>query len=138
MLFEVGDLGALAHVEGVDAVVLGVAAAAVVDAAAGHDLHLSALADEEVVVHEILDAGLGDHHGDVHRLALGAGIHVDVDAGLVGLGDDVHVLGVPVEGALAVGAEVHRARLGQRGHVRHLAENFGLDFIQHSFFPSSL
>ena len=46
--------------------------AAVVDAAAGHDLHIAVLADVEVVVHRLLHTGLGDDDGDVAGLALGA------------------------------------------------------------------
>ena len=57
VLFNVGDLGVPADVEGVDAVVLGVAVAAVVDAAARDDLHDRALAHKEVVV----------DHGAGHR-----------------------------------------------------------------------
>ena len=71
-------------------------------------------------------------------LTPGFGIDVDVDAGLVGLGDDVDVFGIPMEGPLAVGTEIDGAGLGQRGQIGHLAENFRLDFIQHDFFPSSL
>ena len=48
------------------------------------------------------------------------------------------VLGVPMEGTLAVGAEIHRAGLGQGGQIGHLAEDFRLDVVQHTVFPSSL
>ena len=58
VLFHIAQLGVLGQPEGVDAVVLGVAAAAVVDAAPGNDGHVGALADVEIVVHQVLQAGL--------------------------------------------------------------------------------
>ena len=48
----------------------------VVNAAAGHDDHVAVGPDVKVVVHQLIQAGLGDDHGDVHRLALGAGLNV--------------------------------------------------------------
>ncbi|CAN4051266.1 IS66 family transposase, partial [Dysosmobacter welbionis] len=71
VLFRVVDMGVFAHMEGVDAVVAGLLVAAVVDAAAGHDLHIAVPADVEVVVHRLFHTGLGDDDGDVAGLALG-------------------------------------------------------------------
>ena len=59
VLFGIGHLGVFAHVEGVDAVMLAVIAAAVVDATAGHDVHLSPFADEEVVVDPVSVSSTG-------------------------------------------------------------------------------
>ena len=50
VLLDVLHLCVFAHPEAVDAVVLGIRLAAVVDAAAGDDDHVAVLADEEVVV----------------------------------------------------------------------------------------
>src|SRR5699024_6059132 len=58
VLLHIAQPGVLGQPEGVDAVVLGVAAAAVVDAAPGNDGHVGSFADVEVVVHQVLEAGL--------------------------------------------------------------------------------
>lgn len=63
--------------------------AAVVDAAAGDDGHVRALADVEIVVHQIGQAGLAQDNGNVHALVFGERADVNVDAGLVVLGHDV-------------------------------------------------
>ena len=102
VLLHVLHPGVLPDVEGVHPVVLGLLAALVVDTAAGHDDHVAVGADVEVVVHQIVQPGLGDEHRDVHRLVLGAVFDVDVNAGLVGLGDDVDVGGGVPGGQLPV------------------------------------
>ena len=73
----------------------------------------------------------------MHRLALGVGVDVDIDARLVGLGDNMDMLRVAVERPLAIGAEVYRPGFGQGGHVRHLAEDLRLNLVQHVPFTSS-
>ena len=115
---------------------LGVAVAAVVDAAARDDLHDRALAHKEVVVDHVVEAGFREHDRDVDVLVLGEGLDLDVDAVLVGLGDDLDVFGVLAVGLLAVGADVHRAR-GDAGHVGDLLQDFFLDVVQHVPFTSS-
>ena len=137
VLLHIGDPGVAAHIEGVDAVVLAVAVAAVVDAAPGHNPDVGVLADIEVVVHRVVEAGFGHHHGDVDALGPGAGIDADVDAVLIGLGGDVDVLGIPAEGFLTVGADVHRALGGNGGQLGHLPQNSLLDFVQHMPSTSS-
>ena len=59
VLLHVAHLGVFADVEGVDAVVAALVAAGVVDAAAGHDVHVAVVADVEVVVDHLTEAGLG-------------------------------------------------------------------------------
>ena len=56
VLFHVAHPGVFAHEKAVDAVVLAVLAAAVVDAAARHDDHVAVLADVKVVVHRFFEA----------------------------------------------------------------------------------
>ncbi len=109
VLLDVLHVAVLAAVERVDAVVLGGRVALVVDAAAGHDGHVAVLADVERVVHHVLQAGLRDDDGDEHRLALGAGRDVDVDAGVVRLGGDLDVRGRVALHQLPVLADVERA-----------------------------
>ena len=78
MLFDVLDPGGVATV---------------VDAAAGHNVHVAVLADIEVVVHQVVHVPVGDAGGDGHGLPLGAGLDVDVQAGQVLFGVDLDVLG---------------------------------------------
>ena len=85
VLFDVGDLRVFADVERVDAVVLRVAVAAVVDAAARHDAHVRALADEKVVVDHVLKARFCQYHRDVDVFVLRKRRDADVDAVLVRL-----------------------------------------------------
>ena len=89
-----------------DAVVLAVLHAAVVDAAAGHDGHVAVVPHEEVVVHQVGQTALAEDHGDVDGLVLGARLDDDVDAVLVGLGYDVDVGGGVPAGLFAVGPDV--------------------------------
>ena len=110
--------------KGVHAVVLAGIAAAVVDAAAGDDVHVAVLADIEIVVHQLREAGLGDDDGDVDRLMLGAGGDVDVDAGLVGLGVDHDVGGVVPAARAAVFADVIGPH-GETVQVGDLLEELG-------------
>ena len=107
MLFDVFDLGIFADVEGVDAVVLAVAAtAAVVDAAAGDDGDVAVFADVEIVVDEILEAALLHDDWDVHGFVDGAILNVDLDALAFLLGNDLDIGGGAAAGCLAVGADV--------------------------------
>ena len=117
---------------------LGVAVAAVVDAAAGHDPDVRAFAHEEVVVDHVVAAALRHHHGDIDVLSLGAGGDADVDAVFVGFRFNGDVLAVLAEGLLAVGTDVHGALFGDGGHVGHFLQNALLDFVQHLWSTSSL
>ena len=121
MLFDIVDLRIFADVEGVDAVVLGVAVAAVVDAAARDDGHVRALADKEVVVDQIVEAGLAQD---------------DRNVDVFGLGDDLDVLGVLAELLLPVEADVDRA-VGDGDHVGDGLQDAFLDVVQHVPFTSS-
>ena len=115
--------------EGVDAVVLRALVRIVVDAAAGDDLDIAILADIEVVVHRLLQAALGEHHGDVHALVFGAGLHMDVDAAAVCLGDDLDVGGAAAACKLAVGPEVVGA-LGHGVEIGDLLDEALLDGVK--------
>ena len=115
---------------------LGVAGAAVVDAAARDNGHVRALADKEVVVDQIVEAGLAQDDRNVDVFALGEGRDADVDAGLVGLGDNLDVLGVLAELLLPVEADVDRA-VGDGDHVGDGLQDAFLDVVQHVPFTSS-
>ena len=131
VLLDVGDVGVLAHVEGVDAVVLGGVAAAVVDAAARDNLCRCALADIEVVIDQIVQAALGEHDGDMDALEGRVRGDVDVDAGLVGLRRNLDVLGAAALDALAVGAEVESACGWDVLQTGDLVEQILFQFVQH-------
>ena len=133
MLFDIADPGVFLHIEGVDAVVLRVATAAVVDAAARDDGHVGAFADVEIVVHKVCQAGLADDDRDVHALIFGAGLDVDVDAGLIVLADDVDVGGGVAGLQLAVGADVVGADR-QRVEFGDLVQQFLFDGV-HGYTP---
>ena len=129
VLLEVDDAAVLAQEEAVDAVVLGVLAAVVVHAAASNDVHVGTLADEEVVVHLVGEAALGEHHGDVELLALRARGDVDVDARQVLLRRDDDVLGVLARRKVAVLANVDGTR-GLAGlHVGDNLKHVGGDGV---------
>ena len=83
MLFLVADIGPLPHVEGVDAVMAALVAAAVVDAAAGHNGDVRSVGDVEVIVHDIHHTGGAHHHRDMHLLALCIPVYIHIYTGLV-------------------------------------------------------
>ena len=136
VLFDIVNLRVFADVEGMDAVMLGVAVAAVVDAASGHDGHVCTLADKEVVIDHVVEPGSAQYDRDMHVFALGKGRDPDVDAVLVGLGDDLDMLGVLAERLLSVETDVHRAVRNAR-HIRDGLENAFLNVVQHIPFTSS-
>ena len=130
VLFAVLHAGVLAHIEGVDAVVAAFLIAAVVDAAAGHDVHIAVLADEEVVVDHFVEAGLGDDDGDMAGFAHRAVLDADVDAGLVCLIGDLDILSAFTAVAAAVLADVEGAH-GLAQHIRDLFQQFAIDLVVH-------
>ena len=118
VLFHVAQAGVFVQPEGVDAVMLGVPAAAVVDAAARDDGHIAVRPDVEIVVHQILQPGAADDDRNVYALVFGARLDENVNARLVRLGDDVDVGGGAAPRQTAVGPDVvgpHRQRV-QLGH----------------------
>ena len=138
VLLHIAQPGVLCQVEGVDAVVLGVAAAAVVDAAPGNDGHVGSFADVEVVVHQVLEAGLAQNHRDVYALVLGERADKNVDARFVGLGHDVDVGGGVAGFQLAVGTDVVSAH-GQAVQLGHFAQQVFLNGVHHQLLtPSTL
>ena len=128
VLFHIADMGVLAHLEAVDAVVLRILVAAVVDAAAGHDQDVAVVPDEKVVVDRFLQAAFAEDHRDVDALVLGARLDVDVDAGAVGLGDDLDVGGGVAGSGLAVAADVV-SPFGDVVQVGHFGQDLLLDVV---------
>ena len=97
MLFRVFDMGVLPDIKGVNTVMAAGFRAAVVDAAACHNVHIAVFTDIKVVVYQLLNAGLGDDDGDVAGLAHRAVLYPDVNAGLaIRLAGDLNMLrGLP-------------------------------------------
>ncbi len=129
VLLDILDACALAHEEAVNAAVLAVGVAGVVDAAPRNDGDIAVGSDVEVVVDQLLDARLREDDGDVQALILGAGLDVDVDAGYILLLDDLNVLG----GVLTLQLSVDAEGIGALGHfveVSHLGQQLLLDGIE--------
>ena len=76
-----------------DAVVGGFLGPGAVDAAARNDDHIGVFTNLEVIVDQVLKAGLADDHGNVDAFIPGAGGDDDIDTGLIGLGDDIDMGG---------------------------------------------
>ena len=108
-----------------DTVVLRVMRAAVVDTAAGNDQDIGVITDEEIVVDLLFDAALGDHHGDMHLLALGAGLDENIHSADALFGDDLYIPAGLSEHGLRVGSNIERA-------LRHVLE-IG-DLAEQEFF----
>lgn len=129
VLLEVDDAAVLAQEEAVNTVVLGVLAAVVVHAAASNDVHVGTLANKEVVVHLVGETALGEHHGYVELLTLGARGDVDVDARQVLLRRDDDVLGVLTRRKVTVLADVNGARGLASLHVSDNLKHVGGDGV---------
>ena len=107
---------------------LAIAVAGVVDATARHDGHVTISADVEIVIDQLTESRLGQQHGNVHTLVLGAGLNVDVDAGGIVLLDDLDMLG----GVLPLQLTVDTEGVSSLGHfmqVGDLRQKFLLDRI---------
>ena len=123
VLFDIVNLRVFADVEGMDAVMLGVAVAAVVDAAPGHDGHVRTLADKEVVIDHVVEPGSAQYDRDMHvSLLVKAGAILMSMPSFVGLGRRSDMLGVLAERLLSVETDVHRAVRDAR-HIRDGLEN---------------
>ena len=106
VLFHIAQAGALPDVKGVNAVVGGFAVSGAVDAAAGNNGHIGVFPDVEIIVDQVLQPGLAYHHRDMHAFVFGARGDDDIDAGFVGLGDNIDVGGGIAPGGSAVGADI--------------------------------
>ena len=106
VLLDIFDLGVLSDIEAVDAVVFGVHAAAVADAAAGDDDHVAVLTYIEVVVNYVVQAALAHDDGDMNALVPGAGLDTDINSGAVLFGDDLDVGRARASGELSVASDI--------------------------------
>ncbi len=109
VLLYIFYLGVLADIKAMDTVVLRIMRAAVVDTAACDDHDVGVVADEEVVVDLLFDTALGDHHGDMHLLVLGAGLDENINTADSLFGDDLDILAGLPEHRLGVGTDIKRA-----------------------------
>ncbi len=102
MLFDIAHAGPCADEKAVQTVVLGFFCAGVVNTAAGHDDYVGIFPDVKIVVNSFRQAALAEHHRDVDALIFGAGLDVNINAGLVLLGFNLDVGGAAAAGAFAV------------------------------------
>ena len=99
--------------------------AVAVHAAAGYYSYVGTLADEEIVVDQVVNVGVCHAGGDIDSLALCAGLHRDVYSGLVRFGINSDVLGIFSSGAGGILPDIIRAP--ESGHavvVGYYAEHF--------------
>ena len=116
--------------EGMDAVVGGFLGPGAVDAAARDDDHIGVFANIEVIIDQVLETGLADHHGDVDAFIPGAGGDDNINAGFIGFGDDIDVGGGIAPGGGAVGADIVGPD-GQAVEIGDLFQQSFLDFVNH-------
>ncbi len=97
VLFRVFYMGVLTYIEGVQTVMAAGLGAAVVDAAARHNVHIAVFTDVEVIIDQFLNTGLGDNDRNVALFTLGSVLDTDIDAGFaVRLAGDLDVFrGLP-------------------------------------------
>ena len=119
VLFDIFHTCVFAKVKGVNAAVLALGAAAVVDAAACHNGDIAILTDVKIVVDQLLETRLRKQHGDMQALLFCTGLYIDINAGLVGFSDDLDVFRVAFAKQLAVNAQGVGAR-GDLVNARHL------------------
>ena len=91
-----------------DAIMLRSVTAIIVNAAAGDDLHISALADIKVIIDQIMDAAVGQDDRDMHLLPGRARRDDDVNARLIALLTDLDIGGGVALHAHAIGAQIER------------------------------
>ena len=116
VLFNIFDFRIFADKEAVYTVVLGLFGAAIVYPAARDYKNVRALADIEVVINRVVDAGLCKNDGDMYLLALCERLYVYIYAGLAVLWFNGDIFARLSYNALAVFSYVQRA-LGQHVHV---------------------
>ena len=118
--------------ESVNAVMLCLVAADIVNAAAGNDQNIGVLADIEIVVNKIRHARFGQKYRDIDALVFGAGLDIDVDAGVVRFGHDFNVLGTAATGCLTVGTDIIGS-LGNGLQVGDFPQKIFLHLVQFHF-----
>ena len=137
MGLRIGDFCVFAHIKGVDAIVLGVITAAVVDTTSGDNVDLRALSNIEIVVDLVMETAFRKHHGNMDAFVLGKGGNVNVDAVFIGFGFNPDVLRIDPVGLFAVDADVHRAVGLAVFHGGDHFQNVLLYVVQHVPFTSS-
>ena len=128
VLFHVFHARILAHAEGMDAVMLALLVAAVVDATARDDQYVCALADVEIVIHHIVHAAFGQNDRDVYAFILGKGLDGDINARFVGLGFDLNICARGTGKRLSILADVV-SPLGNLVQVCYRFEEGAVDLV---------
>ena len=112
--------------------------AIIVNAAAGDDLHISALADIKVIIDQIMDAAVGQDDRDMHLLPGRARRDDDVNARLIALLTDLDIGGGVALHAHAVGAQIERGARHEAADARDLLQQALFHLIQHAHAPAFL
>ena len=131
VLFLIQHLRALLQEKAVYAVVARCLGAVAVNSAACDYRNVGALADEEIVVNQVVNVGMGNACGNVYRFPLSAGLDPDVDSGLVRFGLYRDVFRVLPASAHAVLADIVRAL--ESGHavvIRNDLQHFRGNFVE--------
>ena len=131
VLFLIQHLRSLLQEKAVYAVVARGLGAVAVNSAACDYRNVGALADEEIVVNQVVNVGMGNACGNVYRFPLSAGLDPDVDSGLVRFGLYRDVFRVLPAGAHAVLANIVRAL--ESGHavvIRNDLQHFRGNFVE--------
>ena len=103
------------------------------DAAAGNDADIRALADMEIVINDLLNAILRNQRGDMHILMLRKGLYINIQTRAVGLGYNINIFrGLPAF-ALAVIADIEGA--GGRHDAGNLRQQIFYNITQHYLSP---
>ena len=82
--------------EGMDAVVSALVAAAVVDSAACHNPYICTILHIEIVVYKVCHARFAEYYRDIDSLSIRLAINININAGLVRLFLYLDVLAVSV------------------------------------------
>ena len=130
VFFRIAHLGILAHVERMNAIVTAILTAAVMDAAASHDVDVNAVGNMKIIVNQVVHTGFGNHNRDRYGFALSARLDIDINAGLILLGYNFDMLGRMADKALAVEPQVECALLRHFLHVCNLLEHHFLNFCK--------
>jgi hypothetical protein len=119
-----------------DAVVLGILHAAIVDAAPGHDHHIAVFPDIKVVIYRFGQAGLAEHHGNMNAFVFRAGADADIQTAHVRFRRDLDVFRAAAALAFPIDAEI----IGSLRHTVQLDQFFQhslLDLVHHVAQPLS-
>lgn len=105
VVLDIFDIGIFSHMESVDTVVAGLAAAFTVNTASGYNRNICTVFNEEIIVNHI-DARLRHNNRDMYLFILCFSTDVDVNARFILLADDGNMAAVAVADGHTIQSEV--------------------------------